>query len=83
MGEGWEGVVLRAAQEASDSLRTASTKCRGSCSKKIEKLDPAEAGLAQYRTKRALAGDRSDKRARPSGGWGHPGAAGNDATPWF
>jgi hypothetical protein len=51
MGEGWEGVVLPAAQDASDSLRTRN-KTPGQCPEKIEKLGPAEAGLAQYRTKR-------------------------------
>jgi hypothetical protein len=52
MGEGWEGVMPPAAQEVSGSLRTASTKRRGNCSEKIEKLGPAEAGLAQHRMKR-------------------------------
>jgi hypothetical protein len=51
MGQGWEGVTLPAAQGASGSLRTASTKRRGNSSEKIEKLGPAEAGLAQYRAK--------------------------------
>jgi hypothetical protein len=51
MGEGWEGVLLPAAQEASASLRTASTKRPGNCSEKIRNRAPAEAGLAQYRTK--------------------------------
>ena len=40
MGEGWEGVVFLAAQEASDSLRTASAKRPGNFSEKIEKLGP-------------------------------------------
>jgi hypothetical protein len=40
-GEGWEGVTLPAAQEASDSLRTAQ-QTPGNCSEKIEKLGPAE-----------------------------------------
>jgi hypothetical protein len=50
MGEGWEGVMLPAAQEASASLRTASTKRPGNCSEKIRNRAPGEAGLAQYRT---------------------------------
>ncbi len=62
MGEGGEGVTLPAAQETSDSLRTASTKRRGNCSEKIEKRGPAKAGFAQHRTKRpgrGIPGGRS------------------------
>ncbi len=40
MGEGWEGVILPTAQEATASLRTASTKRPSNCSEKTEKPGP-------------------------------------------
>jgi hypothetical protein len=79
MGEGWEGVMFPAPQEASGSLRTASTKHRGIAQRR-EKLGPAEAGLAQYRENRA---GREIVPMNGHGGWDHPGVAGNDATPFF
>jgi hypothetical protein len=55
MEEGWEGVTLPAAQEASDSLRT--QQDAGQLLREERETGPGQVGLAQY--PRSVPGGRS------------------------
>jgi hypothetical protein len=85
MGEGWEGVTLPARKKHPTASAVPQQNDRAIAQRRSRnwaRLTRAWRSIARSPPGGAFrAGDRSDERARPSGGWDHPGAAGNDATP--